>query len=342
MAAKKTTKTLKRKTMKKSNRGATQKKITVVVPGDGNTHFIDIAACMSLVNQRHYEQGRNYVAKITLDPAIELNDTPPLSMDGAMYDLWTGISVLPNQWQTHTAWQLAKDAYMSARKEELASGTVMAKYEDFAVGWNDTHLGQHTDASPAVTAWGRGLLPFVHTATGTLQLPNGGTVPPNTDLVFSRVKSLGGGTTERRFGWFGVAGTNFNMVTELNKARSVVRNKVDPVASAAGAPYQVLDTNLDTDTSDYIEDDGDSAPYVISGHELGMANYQLYSFPQKGFTRLTTGYIDVPCGIIAVNTRELDFTGEGDAEEGLYSAFRIDIELREGSYKGVMAPAMGV
>lgn len=231
---------------------------------------------------------------------------------------------------------------MSSRKEELASGTVMAKYEDFAVGWNEDHLGRHTDASPAVTDWARGLLPFVHTSSGSLNLPNGGATPPNTDLVFSRVKSLGGGTTERRFAFFGVTGTNFNMVTELNKARSVVRNKVDPVASATGAAYQVLDTNLDTDTADYIEDDGDSAPYVISGHELGMANYQLYSFPQKGFTRLSTGFIDVPCGIVAVNTRELDFLGETDTEEGLYVAFRLDIELREGSYKGVMANAMGV
>ena len=341
MAAKKTTKTLKRK-MKKSNRGATQRRLTVMVPADGQTHYIDVAAAMSLVNQRHYEQGRNYVAKVSIDPHVELNNTPSLSMDGAMYDLVTSVQVLPNQWQTHSAWQLAKDAYMSSRKEELASGTVMAKYEDFAVGWNDAHLGLHTDASPAVTNWARGLLPFVHSSTGALQQPNGGTVPPNTDLVFSRVKSLGGGTTERRFAFFGVAGTNFNMVTELNKARSVVRNKVDPVASAAGAAYQVLDTNLDTDTSDYIEDDGDSAPYVISGHELGISNYQLYSFPQKGFTRTSTGFIDVPCGIIAVNTRELDFTGEGDEEEGLFVQFRLDIELREGSYKGVMAPAMGV
>lgn len=341
MAAKKTTKTLKRKS-KKSNRGATTKRLTFMLPADGSTQFIDIAAALSLVNQRQYEQGRNYVAKITLDPAIDLNDTPPFSMDGAMYDLAVGVTTLPNQWQTHSAWQLAKDAYMSARKEELAAGTVMAKYEDFVVGWNDAHLGLHTDASPAVTTWARGHLPFVHSSTGTYQQPNGGTVPPNTDLVFSRVKSLGGGTTERRFAFFGTAGTNFNMVTELNKARSVVRNKVDPVASAAGAPYQVLDTNLDTDTSDYIEDDGDSAPYVISGHELGMANHQLYSFPQKGFTRLTTGFIDVPCGIIAVNMRELDFIGESDDEEGLYIQFRLDIELREGSYKGVMAPAMGV
>lgn len=340
MAGKKTTK-MKPK-LKKSNRSATNRRISVIIPANSGQSYIDIAACMSLVNQRHYEQGRNYVAKFTLRPEVHNDDTPLLSMDAAMYDLRMGLEVLPNQWQTHQAWQLAKDAYMNVRKEELASGIEMAKYEDFAVGYDETHLQLHTDAVPAVTAWARGALPFVYTSTGTAAQPNGGTVPPNTDLVFSRVQSLGGGALERRFAWFGNSGSNFNLVTELNKARSVVRNKVDPVASAAGAPYQALDTNLDPTTADYIEDDGDSAPYDIAGHELGLVNYVLRSYPQKGFTRTTTGFIDVPCGIVKVNLQELDFIGETDAEEGSFTSFMLDIELREGSYKGVMAPAMGV
>lgn len=338
MARKKQTKMMKKTAM---NRSATSRRLSYFVE-EGVVNYIDIAAGLSLVNQRAYSQGRNYVAKVTLEPGVDLTGIGGAkTANERLLDLQCNFTTLPNQWQLHQAWQLAKDAWMRSMREEVESGIVTAKYQDFAVAYDESHVGYDTNATPAVTNWARGALPFLQSHTGAPIEPNNGAVPANTDLVFSRSVSLGGGTTTRRFVVFGNSGSNFNILTELDKARSVVRNKVDPVASAAGAPYGALITDLDATTADYIEDDGDSAPYLIDSHRLGLSIHTLHAFPQKGIHRLSSGYMDVPLGIMQLQVNELAFSDDGTNEQ-LPAGYWVHIDVKEGSYKGVEAPPMGV
>lgn len=325
------------------NRGATNRRLSFFVE-EGAINYVDIAACLSLVNQRHYSQGRNYVAKLTIEPGVDLTGIGgSKTANERLWELQGNVLTLPNQWQLHQAWQLAKDAYTRARREEMEAGIVQAKYEDFTVGFDEGHLDMNTDNAGATDKWARGILPFLTNNTGAPIVPNGGVVPLNTDLVFSRSASLGGGAFTRRYVVFGNSGSNFNILTELDKARSVVRNKVDPVASTAGAPYGALITDLDASTADYIEDDGDSAPYLIDSHRLGLITNTVHAIPQKGFAKLSTGYMDVPLGIMRFALQELAFSDDDTtAGEQLPAGYWVHIDVKEGSYKGVQAPPMGV
>lgn len=337
--AKKTTKKMMKR---KQGSSATQRRLSFFLD-TGVTNYIDIAACLSLVNQRHYSQGRNYVAKVTLEPGIDLTGIGgDKTANERLFELTGFVKTLPNQWQLHQAWQLARDAWMRSHREELESGIVEAKYADFAIGYDETHLGMDTNASSGNTSnWARGRLPFLQSSLGAPIEPNNGLVPANTDIVFSRAVSVSGGAATRRFVAFGNSGTNFNIMLELDKARSVVRNKVDPVASAAGAPYGALVGDLDATTADYIEDDGDSAPYLIDAHRLGEQFQFIQQIPQKGYRNGTTPYMDIPCGLLLVNTTEVTFFDDGTNEQ-LPAGFWVHVDVKEGSYKGVDASPMGV
>lgn len=339
MAKKKQTKMMKKTAM---NRSATNRRLSFFVE-PGVVNYVDIAACLSLVNQRAYSQGRNYVAKVTLETGIDIGAIGgDKTANERIWELQGNVTTLPDQWQLHQAWQLARDAWARSLKEEMDAGIVQAKYQDFAVGYDESHLAYDTNATPAATdKWARGILPFLQSHTGAPIVPNSGAVPANTDIVFTRAASLGGGANPRRFVVFGNSGANFNLLTELDKARSVVRNKVDPVASAAGAPYGALITDLDATTADYIEDDGDSAPYLIDSHRLGAIFNTMHAYPQKGFSKLSTGYMPVPLGIMRLQVNELAFFDDG-ANEQLPAGYWVHIDVKEGSYKGVEAPPMGV
>lgn len=344
-----------KKRMKKSaNRGATHRTLYYGCYAGQDTH-IDIAAGLSMLNQRAYEQGRNYVAKVTLWPSVHEDDSPLKTPEGAMYELACNVSALPNTWQVHQAWQLGKDAYERTRKEEVEAGIRTAKYEDFCVGWSENHLSEATDVGGVANGfWGRGRVPLAYlpsTIGANAQEINGGLLPANTDLVFSKVKA-NAGTLIRGFSWFGNTGTNYNLMNELDKARSVVRVKQDPVSGSGGVPYGETVTDLNIDTVTQMEADGDAAPYRVSGHELALSSHMLYSIPQKGFTRLSSGFMDVPCGLLRIKMEELAFgtaPQEGvtpsafeDEDPVPYLQFIVQIDVREGSYKGVHATPMGV
>lgn len=328
------------KSRRVNNRANTHRQITLTIPGDGSTTYVDIAACLSLMNVRKYEQGRVYSVKAELIPYV-FTQSPLAPIADSAYEPRMSISALGNTYATHLAWQTAKNAYDASRKEELATGIKAGKWEDFAVGWNSAHLLRNTDnASPPGGDWARGTIPMAaDEASGQMALISA-SVPTNTDLVFSKVQALGLGGGTRGLCFFGTTdATNFGMLDELNKARNVVDMKQQNPTDA-GAAYAAVDQNVDGTTADLIEDDGDSAPYLVTGYKVPLHYEDLLSLPQAGFARSRTAYFDAPCGLLAVRGDEIDFSGEDG--EGSTAYFMLQLTVQEGKYQGVSASPMGI
>ena len=121
------------KKYKAGNRTATKIRLMADWDGDSNTdrnHFayVDIAQCLSVMNQRAYRQGLYYyVAGVTIYNSESATNR-------------VVFSTAPDTWTTKAAWARGWKAWMDMNKEAMrVTGMVSGKYADYKVYLDDDH-----------------------------------------------------------------------------------------------------------------------------------------------------------------------------------------------------------
>lgn len=97
-------------------------------PDRNHTAYVDIAQCLSVMNQRAYRQGLYYyVAGATIFNSETATNR-------------VVFSTAPDTWSTKVAWARGWKAWMDMNKEAMrATGMISGKYADFKVYLDDDH-----------------------------------------------------------------------------------------------------------------------------------------------------------------------------------------------------------
>lgn len=253
--------------------------------------YIDLAGLLSRENKRLYRQGMVYHARISV--------TNGTAAGGANH-----VRVLHNSWRIRKAWAVAKFAWEASNEDERLMGVKKSRWNDFKIFYEAAHNAGNS-IGPTTAGDGEWNYTVSNASTSGSQW---------------QFHMLGGGSS-------GAPG-RFGILREYDEMQD---QQQDTPASAAGTavPYSALHANLSNNQADLIQEEGDLPPYgaVDLERQTAETNYSLSSpLTPGGNTVITTGMIEIPCGLV-----KLPDTGAG----GL---FRID--FKAGSYKGVHAEVM--
>lgn len=281
-------------------------------PGDESYARIDIPACLSVMNNRLYRQGKVYQAKLDISPSLALNTS------GITYSVW----VLANNWRTHGAWKLAKDKYDAKYEDEIEDfrESQHPKWRDFRVasgmvGTQELRPGFATD-NQAPASFGQRL--------------SGGDFPVSTV-----VDNLG---IPRGFSWAQASGAGlYSIPSEYAKAGYDIET-ASPQDDTNTEAYNDLFADDSALEGKLFQEDGRNAPYMTDNGIIGstpapgllvqVAQLGSQLGPQGGATqRLSTGYFDAPCGIVLIHA--------ANSADNL--PHNITMTVKEGAYKGVHA-----
>lgn len=261
----------------------TQRKMTFSSPAANG--YYDLALNASAINHRLYRQGRCYYAKFDLE------------LDAATSGQRIEIQTLPTTWFMKQAWNLAYRKWMDSHEDERELGTKMARWNDFRVHLDSTHVG----------------------ATSTLRLADGVDTPD--EYLYTIGETVGGLSP-----YFSVLGTTSaaSYWGILNEYDTLADTMDDVTPAPAGIPYEQLNEELDDDQANEIQNNGDAPPYNSDGSfaDAGVT-VKHYLFSGQGSNRLSTGYIPVPFGLFKI-------TAVTDSPV-------LSVTLKNGDYKGIDA-----
>ncbi len=268
-------------------------------------HVVRSDKLLSNVNHRLYRQSRVYSVKVNIDPDYD---------DLSAQDV--NVYVLSDTWMNQKAYQMAKKTFDDNSKEELAQlKTSKARWNDFRV---DHGL-------PLEIGTGLG---FSETKAYQFE-PDGGS--PYTDKVFldqgeylmSEVTDVAGSL--HAFRWTGAStSSTFNIIEQYDLTGNTNANPSTPQSQVA---YDDLTDELDDNQMTHLSDDGNLPPYAEN--VLPNACWVLAATIKSGgpeTTRMSTGFINAPCGLIILETNAAKLDG-------------IILEYKKGDYKGVHAPS---
>lgn len=257
----------------------------------------DVGRQLSVVNHRLYRQGKTYQVKIDLDPRATGPNTK--------YEVYA----LVDTWYIQKAWQLARAVYLenTANERNVMSKQQIARWEDFRVSSGLDFGGTIVPSRSSTT-----LAPASDT-TGEFEL--------------SQI-TLADGVTRRSFTWGATAGTELGILVEYDKSGST---DPSPSTSSGAKAYAGVEGDVFETSMDDLAEHGDLPPYNNTNFNtrVWMKVCALDSTP--GGQKLSTGYFNAPCGLIAI----LPDT-PSDPIQG-----RLTLEVKAGQYKGVAAMNMG-
>lgn len=259
-------------------------------------YVLDVARCLSVSNHRLYRQGKTYVAKVDLDPGSSTT---------------VNVFALRDTWMIQKAWQLGRSVYLRSTADERAvlSKQKIARWEDFRV---DAGLSGHN---------GNELVPY-HYSTGLTGL--GDTVG---EFSLTEI-TLADGATQRAFHWGATGGTFLGLLEEYDKAGAT---DGAPSAIEADNPYAGVDVGVHETQMDDLAARGNFPPYDRNNFnarvwvKIGTLN------GVAAHGKLSTGYFNAPCGLIAVqpSVPSTEINGQ------------LSLTVQAGDYKGVKAHNMG-
>lgn len=278
-------------------------------PGTENSHYIDLARDLSIVNRRLYRQGRDYhVKKIS----IVSSDTPNLGNR-------ISVAVVPDSWVSKSAHKRAFNVWNKMNKEasENLAGDVQGTWADFKVYLSNDMRG----------------------ATLPLPLDNGGNAGLLNEWVYSQMVTPDGTATADEFELHmlgdhsGAAGSrsSVGLIKSFGESRATVNND-DPTVpgDASDDPLvNVFDygTTVD-DVVDNLEFNNDRPPYDIPsypGDELNMAKPIITQDTVIVDGRANMGSFTAMCGLL-----------EFEIKSAIPSdTFSVLVELAAGKYRGV-------
>jgi|SaaInlStandDraft_1057018.scaffolds.fasta_scaffold32962_4 hypothetical protein len=256
-----------------------------------STVMVPVDQFLSKANRRMYRHGRNYSIKIDID-ATTTNS----------FEVWT----LADTWMNRRAFQRAYDAYLENGKDERASlkGKNLARWEDFRT----------QDGVSALF-----MDPLMYNGTLAPITLNAGEF--DTSIVIDKA-----GAT-RVFTWGQTTATSYGVVDEYNKAGDA---QASPDTTTGDMPYDDLMADNSADMANALQVRGNLPPYDAAN--AGQANaWVKHAVLSAGASqRLTTGFVDAPCGFVLIRM------GSGDPVE----TSPLSLTVKSGDYKGVHAPSM--
>ena len=253
--------------------------------------IVDVGGSLSKINHRLYRQSRYYEASVTIDSNV---------VDGTTVDVYA----LMDTWWSSKALQMAKSAWdkSNAEEMEMLNGKI-ARWNDFRV--------QHG-------LIGFGGLDPVQFSRGNL----GGV--PFVAGEFDNAQVVDQAGVARTFTWGAATAGSYSIMDEYDASGNT---SSDPTTPATG-PYSGLLPNLEAGAADALQDNGNLAPYNMTGYGNGVWVKVGTLHLSPGRQRLSTGFFTAPCGLIAMTN--VGWLADAD----------IQISVKSGDYKGVHAPSM--
>lgn len=257
---------------------------------------LDVARNLSVMNHRLYRQGKTYSCKIDLDPGQAVKYT---------------IYALVDTWYVQKAWQLARATYLRSTADERAvmSKQKIARWEDFRV-------------AAGLSGSAQDLIPFRYS--------NGlaGAADTAGEFFLSNI-TLSDGTSVRSFTWGSSSGTEFGILDEYDQSGDT---DLAPSTADANQPYQGTDGDVHESQMDALAARGNAPPYDAQNFNARVWVKIAVLDGVSAHGKLSTGYFNAPCGLIAVQPSAASTPING----------QLSLTVQAGDYKGVKAHNMGV
>lgn len=260
---------------------------------ENDYYVLDVGRNLSVLNHRLYRQGKTYSVKVDLDAGHQT----------AQYDIYA----LVDTWYIQKAWQLARATYLKTMVDERAhiGNDKAARWEDFRV---DAGLSGSTGQ----------LIPR--------RFSNGlaGAGDSAGEFFLSQI-TLPDGTTTRSFQW-GTAGANLQILAEYDKVDNTQTNTV-----ASALAYAGVDADTHEVAADALKLRGRNPPYDADNFNTRVWVKIARLDAAAAHGKLSTGYFNAPCGLIAVQPSVTNTAIVG----------QLSMTVQAGDYKGVKAHNMG-
>jgi hypothetical protein len=257
-----------------------------------NVRILQVDRALSELNRRLYRMGRYYKVKVDLD-AQPLEDVE--------------IYTLRDDWAVQKAYQMAYKMYLenTAEERERLGAKQVARWEDFRV---------------EVGVSGEQLVPVLHTVTLSDSLLTTGS--------FERAAVTDAANTARNFTWGTPTSVQYGLLQEYDKYGDA---QASPQSDTANGPYEDINTEVNAQTMDDLQDRNDTPPYDQTGVNATSPFVRIATLGSgaNGSQRLSTGFFTAPCGIVIC---------VGSASG--WNSNDLSFEVAKGDYKGVHAPSM--
>jgi len=294
----------------------TQTRLSFELSGDSGQDYIDIAKALSIINRKFYRQGVYYY----------VNSIEVYNNEQGVVDLYT----LPDNWVTKNAWNRGFAVFqkMNALTNSPLTNGIRPKYHDFKV-----HMTSGMQSQGSAN-------PSLHNVAGT------GTEHTADDWVYSKMVSADADADPAQEAddfevhMIGAHTGSSDNWTSVGLIKSYAESRARPHVTAP-----VTDTNLQTDPllnifdfsgeeqmNDIIanlEEDNDAPPYNLDNY-VGETSGSLQHVARVG-TEVGLGRVGraagfcAPFGLICVDSQSIS------------SAFRVVLNLAQGTYHGVYA-----
>lgn len=271
---------------------ATHRSMHITSNGAG-VQYIDIAKGLSSHNNRLYQQGRVYMANVSV------------FVDASKTNIQ--LNTIPNSWMIRKAWSMGFEQWLDSRKPSIEQGAKVARWADFRIGWHHGLTWADYHGEPDGFNYGDG------------------------EYLKSYVTNV---ITDTRYtmDMFGievdVPNLQYGLLEMFDKLAGVVGP--DPSQISTADPYQPWHPSGHIDPAGYtpqdIQSQGDEPPYNPDDLTGTVDVYNFHRIALNGEAPSSTGWIEVPCGLIQV--------------VGLPENAALKVTVAPGSYKGVLAEHM--
>lgn len=291
--------------------GATQLTFAVAQNSDGpsaqNT-YVQLDACMNVINRRLYRQHKVYCVKAELSNPND--DTSPI-----------GVYVLRNTWAVRKALAQAKHVFDEAVKEERAV-VGNARWHDFRINPSGCWTAVAGATPLGVDGVNGQYLPITLGVDGEYTLSDVATTDANGN---EQVKDF----TLREASQF----NSFSVWQEFQNMGP--KTSATPVTDSPGGYDRARGTDFEDRNVQELTGDGNYPPYnpEVLGLETPWVKVGEIGRRTSGGMITSTGYFEAPLGLVILerytvnaNNRELPLTTQ-----------LVEMTMREGDYKGVAA-----
>ena len=259
----------------------------------------DTGRILSQANRRLYRYARYYNIKLDLEPDA-----------GTSFEVYA----LRDDWAVQKAVQMAYKAYMHNTAGERASmsKSQIARWEDFRIDSGEASSST-SDIGPIFSR--NGILDDALAIQGEFAL---------SEVVDED-------ENQKTFSWIGSSTqTAYSVLAEYDKAGNAQQAPSSAVSLSVG-PYQDLDDEMDGDTFQNLEANGDNPPYDRDGVNAMSPWIKIATLDSSNpnAQKLSTGFFTAPCGLfLIVQAGASDIVG------------KYSLTVKAGDYKGVHAPSM--
>ncbi len=310
-------------------------------------NYIDIAKDLSVLNRRLYRQGKVYAVS---NVQIYFDGASSAANDASQLVTSAQVNTIPNTWVVHNAWMKGFRAWRAQQKsmmDSLGAGDVSARWADFKVGMDATHIALDSasgdqdisldcragDFSTTILADEWKISKFFWDDDGSERGP--------------LVHMLGQ-----------VAGTQVSyvgLVENYGDSRIQVQTTEPNLPSdASDSIYAKLNHLASDELTDLIANDieqtNDAPPYDADAYPGGAA---VATVPHPvGFAAINvqnpvgnTGGFIAPCGLLKITVDSWHDADPGspgtDLTDVAISNIKCIVTVSPGPYRGVMASGMG-